>query len=235
MKFTSIITQLKLKLLSNFPGDPWKNAFWSQEGEDVILHRIFASKDHGFYVDIGAHHPKRFSNTNLFYQRGWTGINIDAMPGSMVPFEKSRPKDINLEIGVAQRYGTLNYYIFNEPALNGFSSNISKARADSSNTYEITNIIKVKVKPLSKILDSYVSEKQNIDFISVDVEGFDLEVLKSNDWAKYRPNFVLAEVLDLEFENFKDDPIVRFMEKQGYSPYAKLVNTIFFKEKNYSV
>ena len=56
---------------------------FSQEGEDLVLARIFEGKKNGFYVDIGAHHPTRFSNTHYFYRRGWSGINIDAMPGSM--------------------------------------------------------------------------------------------------------------------------------------------------------
>src|SRR5690242_3324544 len=68
----------------------WAVKSYSQEGEDRILHSIFETVADGFYVDIGAHHPKRFSNTYLFYQRGWRGINVDAMPGSMVRFKRVR-------------------------------------------------------------------------------------------------------------------------------------------------
>jgi len=64
---------------------------YSQEGEDMILRRIFEDNETGFYVDVGAHHPARFSNTNYFYKRGWRGLNIDAMPGSMSKFKKYRP------------------------------------------------------------------------------------------------------------------------------------------------
>jgi len=69
---------------------------YSQEGEDMILRRLFEKQLTGFYVDVGAHHPKRFSNTYFFYKQGWHGINIDAMPGSMKLFEKIRPRDILL-------------------------------------------------------------------------------------------------------------------------------------------
>lgn len=96
---------------------------YSQEGEDLILNRLFANKDKGFYIDIGAHHPYRFSNTYLFYLNGWTGINIDAMPGSMTPFKSKRPKDINLEVPILDKEGIMTYYQFNEPALNGFPLN----------------------------------------------------------------------------------------------------------------
>ena len=63
---------------------PFGSLCYSQEGEDMILGKIFSGQKHGFYVDVGAHHPLRFSNTYLFYLKGWRGINIDAMPGSMV-------------------------------------------------------------------------------------------------------------------------------------------------------
>jgi hypothetical protein len=80
--------------------DQWSKHSWSQEGEDLILQRIFEGQTTGFYIDVGAHHPRRFSNTFSFYRLGWQGLNIDAMPGSMVAFEKDRPPDINLEIGI---------------------------------------------------------------------------------------------------------------------------------------
>ncbi len=202
---------------------------WSQEGEDVLLRRIFENKDKGFYVDIGAHHPKRFSNTYFFYRRGWHGINIDPMPDSMNLFKKLRPRDINLEIGIAKESGALDYYIFNEPALNGFSKDLSYLRNDDiNNSYFIKDILKVPVKPLAEVLDHYATN-QKIDFMTVDVEGLDLEVLQSNNWDKYRPQFVLAEILDSSLDHLAEDPLVRFMVDNGYSIYAKLFHTTFFK------
>jgi FkbM family methyltransferase len=205
------------------------NHSWSQEGEDMVLQRIFGSKKSGFYVDVGAHHPKRFSNTYLFYRRGWRGINVDAMPGSMKLFNKLRPRDTNLEIGVAQHEGTLDYYVFNEPALNSFSAELSEERSLASNPYHLKDVIKVDVKPLRDILDCYLGGR-NIDFLSIDVEGLDLDVLASNDWSKYRPNFVLAEVLKSSLHDLDQDPVAQFMKRQGYAVYAKQVNTVFFQD-----
>src|SRR3954469_4320493 len=74
---------------------------FSQEGEDLLLARMFEHQSEGFYVDVGAHHPQRFSNTHLLHQRGWRGINIDATPGSMAAFRRARPHDVNLEIAIA--------------------------------------------------------------------------------------------------------------------------------------
>ena len=96
----------------------WFTKSFSQEGEDMILNRIYEHKKDGFFVDIGAHHPMRFSNTYLFYNKGWRGINVDAAPGSMIDFKKHRPRDINLEIPVSDKSDELEYFMFNDGALN---------------------------------------------------------------------------------------------------------------------
>ena len=90
------------------------NLCYSQNGEDLILNRFLENKEKGFFIDVGAHHPIRFSNTYLFYKKGWSGINIDAMPGSMTKFNKIRPKDINIEKGVGIKNDKLIFYQFNE-------------------------------------------------------------------------------------------------------------------------
>jgi len=203
---------------------------WSQEGEDQILRRIFEQQATGFYVDVGAHHPMRFSNTYLFYRRGWSGINIDAMPGSMQAFNKKRPKDINIESGVGLESGEKEYYIFNEPALNGFSKQISAQRNEAESSFEIIDVKKIYVETLEKILNSNLKSGQIIDFFSIDVEGLDFEVLQSNNWTKYRPRYVLVEILGSRLCELEQSEIARFMFENGYVIYAKCLNTVFFKD-----
>jgi FkbM family methyltransferase len=219
-------------LLSCATWDQWALRSWSQEGEDQILRRIFERKKNGFYLDIGAHHPKRFSNTFLFYKRGWRGINIDAMPGSMRAFQKTRPRDINLELGIGEEQSTLDYYVFNEPALNSFSRELSEERHAADSAYLINEVIKVNVLPLSELLKQYLPAGQNIDFMSVDVEGLDLQVLKSNDWEKNRPSYVLSEVLGSSLHEIDKSEIGQFMCDNGYDLYAKTMNTVFFKDSS---
>ena len=225
-----VIINLIKRIISFFTWDPWVNYSWSQEGEDRILYRIFEQQSVGFYVDIGAHHPKRFSNTYFFYKRGWRGINVDAMPGSMRKFEKIRPRDINLECGIGTFNGKLDYYIFNEPALNGFSKELSQERNNGNSSYKINEIVKVEILPLSVILDRQLPEKQIIDFMSIDVEGLDYEVLISNDWTKYRPKYVLTEILDSNINEIEQSQIGKFMKKKGYFLYAKCIHTVIFKK-----
>ena len=221
-----------LRRVGGFIGwDPWVNQSWSQEGEDMVLRRLFAGRRDGFYVDVGAHHPKRFSNTCFLYNEGWRGINIDAMPGSMKEFQKWRRRDINLELGVAQTAGFLDYFVFNEPALNGFSAELANERNSADNEYYIKEVLRIAVKPLRVILDQYL-DGRTIDFLSVDVEGCDLDVLLSNDWAKYRPKVVLVELLASSLHDLHENPVARLMAGHGYDAYAKQVNTVFFKDNS---
>lgn len=206
---------------------------FSQEGEDRILERIFAHKNDGFYVDIGAHHPQRFSNTYKFYLKGWRGINIDAMPGSMDLFQFIRPRDINLEVAIAKESGYFLYYVYNEPALNTFSKETYEQRLQAigfSQRYHLLEKIEVKAFPLSDVLDNYLPKDQNIDLMSVDVEGLDYDVLTSNNWDKYRPEVVIAEELNLSsIASALNSPIANFLLTKGYKLFAKTVNSLIFK------
>jgi FkbM family methyltransferase len=216
-----------------YPKDKYlyHNLSYSQEGEDMMLARFFSEQTQGFYVDVGAHHPQRFSNTYYFYLKGWRGINLDAMPGSMESFNKLRPDDINLEFPISDNNQTLTYYKFNEPALNGFCERTAHER-DGLRHYKIMEQEKLQSYTLAEILDKYLPLNQEIDFLSIDVEGLDYQVLKSNDWQKYRPKVVLVEDLNLYSLNKIDESkIAVFMDQQDYQLYAKSVCTLIFTAK----
>lgn len=224
------IKDLLRRIIYAYRWDPWQQSSWSQEGEDLILARIFGDKLEGFYVDVGAHHPKRFSNTYYFYRRGWRGINIDAMPGSMSAFNHKRPLDINIEIGVGSQPGKLNFYMFNEPALNGFARVLAESRDQSDNPYKIIGTRSIDVRPLSQVLKEHLPSKRIIDFMNVDVEGLDLDVLRSNNWTIYRPMYLLAEILDSSLNDIENHVVTKFMTDVGYRVYAKCVHTVIFKD-----
>jgi FkbM family methyltransferase len=205
---------------------------YSQQGEDMILHCLFQGHRAGFYVDVGAHHPSRFSNTYFFYLRGWRGINIDAMPGSMDAFRESRPEDINLECGVAEAPGRLTFYQFDEPAANGFSRELSEARAAEGH-FRLIGRTEVPARPLAEILSEHLPPGRSIDFLSVDAEGLDLEVLRSNDWSRYRPKVVVAEDSDaLLLDDLGRSRIVEFLSGRGYRPCAKSLHALFLADES---
>ncbi|MTD94663.1 FkbM family methyltransferase [Hyphomicrobium sp. xq] len=201
---------------------------YGQDGEDLIVDRILGRQQVGFYVDVGAHHPVRFSNTYMFYRRGWRGINIDAEPGSMRLFQRYRPLDINIECGVAARAGQLKFHRFNEPALNTFDS--AEAALKDRSPYKIIETVDVCVERLDSLLERHLPPSQTIDLLSVDVEGKDAEVLSSNDWTKFRPRLVLAETLRADLLSIANCPVSLLLGGVGYKPVAKAFNTVFFAQ-----
>lgn len=202
---------------------------YSQEGEDMVLRRIFEKVDTGFYVDVGAHHPQRFSNTYFFYKKGWSGINIDAMPGCMNLFNFIRPRDINLEVAVSKERKEMTYYLFNEPALNTFDEKLASER--TNDTYHVVKKQKIFTKTLKEILSDNLSYNNKISFLTIDVEGLDLEVVQSNDWDIYRPEYVLVEAYGANFSELQSSELYKFMINQKYDFFGKTILTIIFKDR----
>ncbi|MBX3303318.1 MAG: FkbM family methyltransferase [Nitrospira sp.] len=193
----------------------------------MILRRVFERQNFGFYVDVGAHHPTRFSNTYFFYKRGWRGINIEPNPDVRDLFCSVRRRDIHVQLGVSNLSGELTYYQFNEPALNTFDGESVRFNLKRKQ-YHLKSTCQVKVERLDTILDLYLPVGTPIDFLSIDVEGLDLAVLKSNDWERYRPKCVLVEVLNSSLEELINNQVYGFMKKQQYILRAKTYNTVFF-------
>jgi len=222
---------LKKLILKYFPVNQYLSLkSYSQEGEDMVLRSFFEGQKNykGFFVDVGAHHPYRFSNTLHFYKKGWRGINIEPTPGAINAFNRFRSKDINLNIGIGDRKDKLTFYCFNEPALNGFSKELSEERDKTSTKYKIIKEVEVETYPLSDIMDKYLPTGGKIDFLTIDVEGLDLMVLKSNNWAKYKPSYILVEDR-IDFTNLSDSEVYRFLQEQGYQLVAKTLRTLFFQ------
>ena len=128
----------------------------------------------------------------------------------------------------------LEYYRFNEPALNGFSKELSNSR-DGLHHYRIIEIIKMRGAPLEEILRANLPRNQVIDFLSIDVEGLDFEVLKSNNWSLFHPKIVLVEMLSGNIYDFDKNPIAIFMKENGYQLFAKAINTTFFISHEYAL
>jgi len=202
---------------------------YSQEGEDIILSRIFEGQREGFYVDVGAHHPKRFSNTYIFYKRGWRGINIEPSPGSMRLFNKSRPRDINLECGVSDVAGELIYYIFDDTALNTFSEELANRNMQMGR--RLIKKITVIVYTLADILSRHIKNDKKIDFINIDVESLDLRALQSNDWDRFRPKIILVESHNFVLSDPQKSKIYNYLSLLDYSLFAKTYNTLIFIER----
>jgi len=218
-----------LKRVKNVLIDEFAYTSYSQEGEDMILNRIFEGRRDGFYVDVGAHHPRRFSNTYFFYKRGWTGINIEPNPDAIRTFYSQRSRDKNIQCGISDCEGVRKYYHFDDSALNTFDEEIVKSRMKHSN-YRLVKHEYIPLVRLDDVLKKNLDRGVRIDFLTVDAEGFDLAVLKSNDWSLFRPSFILTEVLDASFEEAVNGEVAEFMRGQQYKIFAKTFNTLIFCE-----
>ena len=207
---------------------------FSSAGEDMILRHVIGSdKMEGFYVDVGAYHPVLSSNTYFFYLNGWRGINVEARPGSRKLFDEVRPRDINVETGVSNSRGELTYYFVGEDStMNSFSREFLEHIGMLG---EVKREIPVPVIPLAELLALHLPEGQAIDFMSVDVEGHDLQALESNDWERFRPRFIVVEDKEVRAES---SDIVRFMRGRGYEVCAQNViildkiNEYFFVDRS---
>jgi len=207
---------------------------YAQSGEDLIVKFIFDSLRifQPSYIDIGAYHPEIYSNTNLFYQNGSRGINIEANPDLINDFREKRSKDINLNIGISETSGKMDFYIMSAKTLSTFS----RAEAElykKDNNYQIEKVTSIEVFTVNQIIESYL-DGQFPDFLSLDVEGKDLQILESIDYSKSCPLVICVETIsfsDVICEGIKNLDIIRFLESQGYLMYADTyINSIFIKK-----
>ena len=231
-KLLQFLRNQKRRAIDFINWDQWMRKSWSQEGEDRVLFSLLSGRKTGFYVDVGAHHPRKYSNTQLFYEMGWSGINIDAMPGSMREFDKRRPRDINIECGVGFDIDKkLPFLIFKEGLYNTLSSNLSDPRIKDYEDKNLYKVEEIKVKSLSTLFDENIPKGVLIDLLSIDVEGFDLSVLMSNDWSKYRPKFIAVEVYGVDIQELLQNEMHKYLSLKNYFAVAKTENTVIYKCK----
>jgi FkbM family methyltransferase len=166
---------------------------WSQGGEDLALVSLLSSRPPGRYVDVGAHHPSRFSTTRLLYQQGWSGINIEANPDLLRKFDLERPRDTNLNFAVGTK-DTYFFQIFSEPAISTYVDDwVEKFLAEGAVPVKE---VKVQGITLRKIFDDFFFGA-GPDLLCIDAEGSDYEVLMSLDLpslsTERKPKVVLLE------------------------------------------
>jgi len=204
---------------------------FSQEGEDLILKRIFPADMKGFYVDVGAHHPTRFSNTYYFYQSGWRGINIDPRPDIMELFNSVRPNDINLEAAISDNVSEADgvYYVrYQEPAYNKIIFGGLDEHSEE-NSSEVLGVDEVEVCTLNDVIANYSDCFDRINLLSIDVEGLEMRVLNGFDIAKYMPDIVVLEVRGFEINDCGSYDEYNFMIDAGYKLRSVLYNSLIFQ------
>jgi FkbM family methyltransferase len=202
----------------------WRSIYYSQYSEDTLLAALHPER-RGFYVDVGAYHPWRGSNTYKLYRRGWRGLTIEPNPDTARLFRRFRPGDIHIVKGVSPEPSELRYYRFDNPTLNTFSPEEAEARQARLERTQI-----VQCLPLSDLLNEHAGGRA-VDLLSVDCEGMDLQVLQSLDWNAARPTVIIVEDLD-QFRALKlntaPSPTSSFLRDVGYVPVSQGVFSFLY-------
>ena len=206
---------------------------YSQSGEDIIIKFIFDSLSIAkpSYIDIGAHDPFLISNTALFNELGSKGINIDPDDNLLEKFKAVRPEDINLNIGVGPEKSKMELYIMSEKALNTFSK--KEAENCVKEGLEIIDTKSVNILTLNEIIIKY-NNGNFPDFLSLDAEGFDFDILKSINFNHYYPKVICVETISFSKsgKGVKNQELIIFLESKGYFLYADThINSIFVKKE----
>lgn len=222
------------------------NVSYSEVGEDILFYKLFHPrksemlpnnfKKEGFYIDIGCNHPVSNSQTYLMYKKGWNGLVIDPSPEYANYFKIMRPNDIYLPIGISQESGIMNYYQYDLDVINSFDFNSSEILAKELNA-KLINTIRVNIYRLDYILTKYLPEGKKIDLLTIDTEGHEKQIIKSNDWGKYRPKFVLLEIHDFDNHVPLNSEIVNYMISKQYKLVSVLGHNCLFEDllnKEYS-
>ena len=199
----------------------------SQFGEDMVLRSIL-NQNVGTYIDIGAHHPVYYSNTYHFYLKGWRGLNIDAIPGSMKIFNQIRSKDKNIEACLSDKDNQdMVFYEFSQPAYNTIDQSMAEEALKKGQ--DIKQKHTLKTKTLTTILKEQGFANKEIDFLNIDIEGVDEIILKSNDWNIFKPKVIAFEDHNFDLHDLSKSSTLLYLEEQGYKFEAKCGPTIIVK------
>ena len=205
---------------------------------DLILNHIFKNKIDGFYIDVGCQHPIKNNNTYLLFKKGWTGINIDLDNVNIDLFNFFRPKDNNINSAVSNKVEKVKLFYYHQKSpINTLDEKISlKQQA------KIEKKIDIQTNTLENILDNY--SIKTIDLLTIDVEGFELKVLKGLNFDKYKPSVIIVEFLDLEankweipynnLDNVLKSEIYSFLINKNYKLVNWVNGDLVFIQKNFS-
>ena len=201
----------------------YKKYSYSFNGVDLLVDYIFKSKKNGFYLDIGAQHPVSNNNTYLLYKKGWNGINIDLDEKNINLFKLARPKDVNLNFAISDSEKEVDLFYYHDSSpINTLSKNVSDFQKA-----KVSKIKKIKTKILNNVLED-LSFKNHIDYMNIDVEGHEIQVLKGFDISKYKPSVISIEYLDLNMKKleFKNNDVNNLLNSDLYKYFIQ--NNYFF-------
>lgn len=227
-----VIRSLGYILKKNAFSDKYEQKSYSQCGEDLIVDYVFKLRgiDAPTYIDIGCNHPFFISNTAIFFERGCKGINIDANPLMIEIFNKYRKNDINLNIGIGDKKNRFEFYIMEDDTLSTFSKEEFESMINIGK--KLLEIKKIEMITLNEVISKYCNGIFP-DFLSIDVEGLDFEILKTINFDNNSPKIICVEAAEYSpiGAGAKRTELIDFLCSMGYFEYANTnLNAIMVKK-----
>jgi FkbM family methyltransferase len=198
---------------------------YSQFGKDITAANLFRNVKSGFYVDIGAHHPLRHSNTAIFHMRGWQGVNVEPMLRGFRAFQRLRPNAINVRAAIHNEADSVTLYKFR----GGLSNTTVEERVKGlRKSKDVVGEEVVPAVSLNRVFERHVPEGTQVNYLSMDIEGYDTEAVLAFDLDRYRPDVVCLEIHRPDMLALGENTAVRFMSDHGYQLYAINVYSFTF-------
>ena len=204
---------------------------YSMLGEDIFINNFFKNKKNGIYLDVGAYHPLDGNNTYLLHKKKWKGINIDINPLSIELFKRARKFDTNINSAISNKKGFVTVYF--RKKINMLNTSSKKlAKIHFRNGFQEKSI---NACPLNEIIKKSKFNNKRIDFLNIDVEGKELNVLKSLNFTKYKPRLICIEIhnhekmYDQNYDYLKRNLVYKFLITKGYKVFWKNGFSFIFK------
>ena len=214
---------------------PWFDTawqpYWALEAEDVLISLLLKageSPTSRCYVDIGAHHPRRYSTTFLLYRLGWTGLLVEPNPSLAQELRRGRRRDMVEQCAVSDSSGTATFYVYENPCYSTLSAEHAARLQDEQGMRALHQIV-TPVRPLRELVNAYPDVFRRAELLKVDAEAHDIEVLRSNDWSQFRPRFVVAEMLGEVAQTAPRAEVALFLFERGYRLRSFLYHSAIFE------
>ena len=193
---------------------------YSHWGVDLIITKLLNSKNKGIYIDVGCHHPFLNNHSYLLYKSGWEGINIDIDYNSIDMFNFFRKSDVNIQTAVTDHKGEVDLFFYHNRAA---KNTISKEFGSDAKEQK-----KINSDTLNNIIENSKFKNSKIDFVSIDVEGNEINVLNGFNLKKYKPKLILLEFIlpnkkefyEKDINEITNSDVYKFLIKNEY----KLIN-----------
>ncbi len=207
---------------------------YSQHGDDLIVTCLFQSMgiQRPSYLDIGAHHPENISNTALLHKRGSRGINVEPNPNLYSRFVELRKEDVNLNVGASPSPGTLTFYMIDDfSGRNTFSREAAEAFVRDNPSFKISKTMDIPVMTIDGIVERYANGVYP-DFLTIDVEGLDEQIISSANFSQSKPKVICIEV-DNACGNNGEGRIKALLESRGFYCVIRAVGNLIFVDAQY--